>query len=1325
MKNTLTHCSEAFRRLLVPGDSSVARSAPHSYRDAHPLRSAFGGLPGCGRVETLTQEATARGTIVPAELRSSPPLLAPISVGPSFVFRGLLALFAFFFGIAPSVPGQPTEFRRGDSNVDGTVDISDAINTLSYLFLGEPSFLACDDAADANDDGKVDVSDPIFALSFLFGGGPSLPTPGRDCGIDLTGDDLHCSAYPICVQSDDAFEYIRDDQRASLSAIGFEFDPAYPVPGETVTVRVTIRNDGRFATPGVATALYGDGAFVSRQAVDVAAGATGIASLLFTTETEGEHMLSAIVDPDGVYFENDRVDNEVSTRLIALPAPAPETDFSVSDLRIVPRDGGAESLRATVMQVGGPPGSMAHLQFRADGDIFEVRAVGPLEPGRPHIEDVPWRPGGPIRSVQALINPRHRLEEPDPSNNLHDFAPLPPSDLTIEHLTVHAIKPGPSAFRRITVSFRIVNAGQTPVGSAFRTRIDPGDYTIDNGYESHYVTLNSLPEGEWVAVSRSLSVPFDAKFEVSVTVDVDDAIFETNEDNNLATSSFNAGFGEWVSIGPRRMTGEARWEDSVGRVAAIAIDPRSPDTIYVGARACGVWKTPNGGQLWDPVFDAVGTLRIGLLAVDPSQPLRVYVVTIHDGLYRSEDGGETWSRVSDRDFSPTNWGGRFLIDPTDPNRLYLNSRAGIYRSTNFGRSWALTLSGQATGLVMAPSNPRVLYASISHKTKRDTAGVYRTSDGGDNWEKLRGCPGGELPSVTEDRSIYLAVSGDTVFAAFRKPGYELYRTTAGGCVQNQQADRPWEKIWTSEDGAIYGHFFVDPEDARFVYVLGANLFRSTDGGRSFEITSGYPTTVRGPGNAHVDFQTFALDPLGSRTVYAGTDGGLFRSEQRGAKQSWEFIGDGITNVEFDDLSLAATDPALILAGNWDNGTARYDGNTLWTLVYWGDGMTSAFDSTDASIMYAMEQFPATMRRKIGGGRWECIACGLPGGTTCWGLRYHTHPTESKTVIAPCGSLWRARDPRCDECPKVKTTSSGTPLAWESILDLSALDPPEPGSVVRSAVDASVDLYYAGSNAGRVYAGPGGQDWRRVFRHPEGRGVTDVEISPFDPNTVYVSFAGTGDRRIYMLTRSSAAPSEQTMESRNISSELLKEVWVSGRRRSVRVNALAPDPVHRYVVYAATNEGVYRGQGSGGGTAWTWKSYRKGLPLGVRVADIEFHPTTGVLRIVTYGRSAYEANTELPVGSVIGVTGRVTALRVNDVGIPFGPPSDFIDGEVIIKLDTDPVRSFGFKLRGDANGPAHRRMLDLLRDSFARDRSVQVAYVRTGLRTGRIIRVNSP
>src|SRR5262245_43392386 len=129
------------------------------------------------------------------------PVLVPMYIGLQ-VPKGSIQKRPFFaavlfLGCAFSLPQvSAADFIRGDSNADGGHDISDAVNTLSFLFLGQGN-IPCLDAADANDDGTVDLSDAVNSLSFLFLDGPSLPAPG-DCGGDPTTDLIGCNDYAPC-----------------------------------------------------------------------------------------------------------------------------------------------------------------------------------------------------------------------------------------------------------------------------------------------------------------------------------------------------------------------------------------------------------------------------------------------------------------------------------------------------------------------------------------------------------------------------------------------------------------------------------------------------------------------------------------------------------------------------------------------------------------------------------------------------------------------------------------------------------------------------------------------------------------------------------------------------------------------------------------------------------------------------------------------------------------------------------------------------------------------------------------------------------------------
>ena len=109
----------------------------------------------------------------------------------------LLALLCCVMGWFPGNVAFAAPFSRGDSNLDGQLQLSDAVFTLGFLFLGSPSALDCEDAADANDDGAINLSDAVSGLGYLFLGNAPPPAPFPACGEDPTDDALGCASYPL------------------------------------------------------------------------------------------------------------------------------------------------------------------------------------------------------------------------------------------------------------------------------------------------------------------------------------------------------------------------------------------------------------------------------------------------------------------------------------------------------------------------------------------------------------------------------------------------------------------------------------------------------------------------------------------------------------------------------------------------------------------------------------------------------------------------------------------------------------------------------------------------------------------------------------------------------------------------------------------------------------------------------------------------------------------------------------------------------------------------------------------------------------------------
>lgn len=769
--------------------------------------------------------------------------------------------------------------------------------------------------------------------------------------------------------------------------------------------------------------------------------------------------------------------------------------------------------------------------------------------------------------------------------------------------------------------------------------------------------------------------------------------------------------GSWVSLGPTKIiNGEspASRGDVTGRVATIAVDFSDPNLIFVGARGSGVWRTIDGGARWEPVTDKLPTQTVLALATAPSLPNRVYLNT-PIGTFRSEDAGSTWNEVSTGDLFGRGWdGGAMLVDPFDPDLVFLTScispgltTPSIRRSSDGGVTWETVLSmGCATGLVRDPADPNRFLAAISNDGTGSGSGtgLYETLDGGTTWNPRPGCNGAQFPPPAPKTLVKIAQSGEVRFVSYHwgTDQYQVFRSDGTTCGKGATRDFVWVPAWTAPPGVAEGELksaiHVNPRDPNLVAATGKRLFVSTDGGFNFA-----PIDPQ----MHVDHHAWVNHPFDPSIVFAGTDGGLYRSTKDGLSGTWSFLGEGIVNAELFDLSDAATSPHLLFAGSQDNGAFEYPGaGTIWRLKVGGDAEMVEIDPTDDNVRYLATQAQSSLFKTTDGFATPptAIGAGLPTDwQVCpfpWSGEYPADP-QSQFLISPanpsvlllsCGSFWRG-------------------LPWSSVFT------PMPADASTVAVDASNYIYWLGTASGGIWASASGVNWRLLA---EGHSPSvALQVDPTDPRVVFAAFrpSGQAEERVYRLVRLDNPPTAA------LAVDITNDLPVGVRLKSLAIDRLQPQ-----TIYAGTDFGVYRGHSSDGGATWNWTSYKNGMPEAVDVRALEVHPTTGVMRAGTFGRGVYEVDTDFPIGSLIAAEGRVTALRIQDVGQGFGPPGDVVDADVIVQLDSTPGFSYGFQLRLDGDATARRGMLDRLRDALRRDTRVRLEYVRTGFRNGMLRRV---
>jgi hypothetical protein len=422
----------------------------------------------------------------------------------------------------------------------------------------------------------------------------------------------------------------------------------------------------------------------------------------------------------------------------------------------------------------------------------------------------------------------------------------------------------------------------------------------------------------------------------------------------------------------------ARWQlmgpgNFAGRVNAIAVDRTNTQRIYVGTASGGVWRTLNGGQTWTDVGASLGSNFTGAVAVQPTNGNVVYVGTgdpdigrVGVGLFKSTNGGASFTLTG---LAGIAWTSRIIVHPTNPSIVFAATNTGVHRSTDGGATWTRLLDGVIHDLAVSPVNPQTIWAARSSGTQEER-GILRSTDGGANWTMQTGKP---LNPIGRVRMAMCEGTPAVVYASFDVSGtVEMFRTVNGGARWSTLPDPPqagWGQLW-------YNHYIaVRPDNANVVYSGQGTIYRSTNGGAGGGV---------GPGNAwqeihdagtpafttiHVDHHCLAFDPVNPATIYAGCDGGVYRSRFGG--RFWEYIGASIPCTEFYAIGSGTLEWYQVGGGTQDNGTWHTDGSyARWDHVLGGDGFYYVVDPTNSNTIY-MEAQNLWLARSLDKGRtWQ-------------------------------------------------------------------------------------------------------------------------------------------------------------------------------------------------------------------------------------------------------------------------------------------------------------------------------------------------------------------
>ena len=586
---------------------------------------------------------------------------------------------------------------------------------------------------------------------------------------------------------------------------------------------------------------------------------------------------------------------------------------------------------------------------------------------------------------------------------------------------------------------------------------------------------------------------------------------------------------KWRNIGPFR---GGRSVTSTGVVG-------HPNIYYMGSTGGGIWKTTDSGITWLNISDGfLNTGTVGAIAVSESDPnvviagmgehaARGVMTSMGDGVYKSTDAGKTWKHIgldNSRHISDV------IIHPTNPDIIYVtaqgsqygpSSERGVYRTIDGGKNWERMLyvneNTGASSLSMDMNNPRILYAAMwQHRrypwvmeSGGDDSGLYKSTDGGTTWNQMKT----GLPKAFGKSGISVSrANSNRVFAVIEAEGKKA------GVYRSDDAGKKWTQINSDRINITrswyYMEIFADPQNENIVYVLNAPVMRSIDGGKSF-------SNVSVP---HGDNHHLWINPNDNTNMINSNDGGANISFNSGT--SWSTQQNQPT-AQFYRVITDNLVPYNVYGGQQDNSAISIASRTKdagidwkdWYSVAGGESAFIAFDPDNPETIYG-----GTYQGNIS--KWE-RASGMQKSIKEYPeLGLSIAPKDSRYRYnwnAPIISSPHNRSTIYHAGNVVfKTTDGG--ISWTTVspdLTKNEKDKHGPGgtpytneaaggenyNTLMSLVESQHEegVLYAGSDDGLVHVTRnGGQSWENVTP----KGITDgiinsIDISEHDPATAYI------------------------------------------------------------------------------------------------------------------------------------------------------------------------------------------------------------------------------
>jgi photosystem II stability/assembly factor-like uncharacterized protein len=693
-------------------------------------------------------------------------------------------------------------------------------------------------------------------------------------------------------------------------------------------------------------------------------------------------------------------------------------------------------------------------------------------------------------------------------------------------------------------------------------------------------------------------------------------VFEAKQDQKKLLNA-----GEWVEKGPFRSP--LRFNGSpttigTGRLNSVEVDPNNHDIIWAGAAGGGIWKSTNKGQSW-VTFEETNFASLGIsdIEISESNSNIVYAASgdknawqsggsdvrfYSAGIYKTVNGGNSWTVVtpfSNNSTAARNFVTDIEVNPNNPDLVFASTSNGLYRSNDGGNSWTRLLTGYYTDMKMNLGNNNIIHLSRYSQSGGQTVNEMVTFDNSNETVTstfpVNNAGRGELALSQDDPDVvYALLTVGSVFGAILKStnsGDNWTVTVSRNNNVNYMGLFDGTGSDFNQGQGLYDLCIeVNPNNADEVIIGGINLWRSVNGGSSFNrITSWWNFNVNPP-FIHADQHELQWTEDGN--IYSANDGGLYVTENNGV--SWEDLNDGLHITQFYRFSSSQQDDALMIGGSQDNSTWLFSGDEWVFTGVGGDGFHCLVDQEDDRVMIASQNSGGvqgsigtllSLSTNRGGNFGQLIASTSVNEYSQWIAPFELDPNNTDDLYIGFNNLWKVTDYKNGITQNSITNLTNNQVSsWNTIRQIDI-----------SPINGNHIWYAIGGTC--LFSSNGGQDWTNVYSG--NIVITDIEASKTQANVAYLTLTGfSSGRKVIKLEGTNSENISFNLP--NISAYTIVEV---------------PSTEELYV---GMDIGVYRKTKNGS----VWELFSKGLTRS-GISELEFQESSKLLRASTYGRGIWE------------------------------------------------------------------------------------------------------